>query len=267
MRSPTRPAETDAPLDELESSGLDLRTLPGNTAKIRLLLDLAAQLREHGRLRVLDVGCAGPQPLELWEPFRPYFDRLELVGVDVAGIEAAAARARELGAPMDVRRGSALALREVGDGDFDAVVSTQVLEHLRAWPDAVRQMAGALRPGGMLYVTCDSGDLRRTLAERVRLAAKRVYARLPVQPGPFSGEWELGPTGDALERAAEDAGLDVVQLTRYALHDVKTAQRHAGAATRRLWLALEETLAAEAGERVDPRLFGIVYLHARRPTA
>ena len=42
----------------------------------------AAQLREHGRLRVLDVGCAGPQPLELWEPFRPYFDRLELVGVD-----------------------------------------------------------------------------------------------------------------------------------------------------------------------------------------
>ena len=248
-------------LDEFEASGLDLRSLPGNAAKLRLILDLAARVRESERLRVLDVGCAGPEPLNLWEPFVPFFDRLQLVGVDVRGLDRVEARARELGLTMEVRQGTALAL----DGEYDAVVSTQVLEHLPDWRAGLAQMARVLRPGGTLYVTCDSGDLRRALAARARLVAKRAYARLPVKPLPVSGEWERGPRLEELGDAARSVGLELERLDRYALHDVKTAQRHAGSTTRQLWLALEETLAAETRGRLDPGLYGILYLRARRP--
>lgn len=251
-------------LDEFDASGLDLGSLPGNTAKLRLILDLASRLRAAGRLRVLDVGCVGPQPLELWEPFAFFYDRLELVGVDVAGLERAEARARALGAPMEVTRGSAVELRAAVEGAFDAVVCTQVLEHVRDWRAALREVGRVLAPGGTLYLTCDSGDLRLSRAQRARLAAKRVYARLPVQPGGYSGEWERGPRLEELGAAAREAGLEVERLDRYALHELKVAQRYAGSTTRQLWLALEEALAAEARGRVDPRLYGIVYLRARR---
>ena len=252
--------------EEFEQSGLDLRSLPGNTAKLRLILDLAASLRERGRLRVLDVGCAGPQPLNVWEPFAPLFESLELVGVDVAGLDRAEERARELGLRVELLEASAMALADHVAGGFDAVVSTQVLEHLRDWRRGIAQMAGSLAEGGTLYLTCDSGELRRPLAHRVWLVGKRVYARLPVQPGRWSGDWERGQTLDDLAEESRANGLAVERLERYALHDVKEAQRHAGTETRRLWLALEETLADESTAPVDTGLYGILYLRARRTT-
>jgi SAM-dependent methyltransferase len=260
-------------LREFEDSGLALERLSGNSAKLRLSLDLAARLRAEAPLRVLDVGCAGPEPLNLWAPFTPLRDRLELVGVDVAGLDRAAARAQELDFPIELREGSALALTEVvDDASFDAVVSTQVLEHLRPWQRGLGEMARALRPDGVLYLTCDSGELRLAAAQRARLAGKRAYAvaaeRVPAVTRlgrrAFSGEWERGPRLAELGDETRAAGLDVERLDRYCLHDVKTAQRHAGSATRRLWLALEETLREEAGDGVDPQLYGILYLRARR---
>jgi hypothetical protein len=85
-------------LREARESGLVLDGLPNNTAKVRLILDLAAALPADGRLRVLDVGCGGRRrPFELWEPFLPLRERLDLAGVDVAYLEETGARARELG--------------------------------------------------------------------------------------------------------------------------------------------------------------------------
>jgi hypothetical protein len=46
---------------------------------------------------------------------------------------------------------------------------------------------------------------------------------------------------------------------------VKIAQRGAGSCTQQLWLALEETLAEEAGDAVDVPLYALLYLRARRP--
>lgn len=265
---------TESVLREFAESGLALDRLSGNSAKLRLSLDLAARLREEGRLRVLDVGCAGPDPLNLWEPFVSFREGLVVVGVDIEGLDRVRSRARELDFPIEVRQGSALALGEAVDkASFDAVVSTQVLEHLRDWRAGLREMVGALKPGGVLYLTCDSGELARSAAERARLAGKRVYAvaaeQIPalarVGASVVSGEWERGPRFAELREAAERAGLEVERLDRYCLHDVKAAQRQAGSSTRQLWLALEEALRREAGEAVDPRLYGILYLRARRP--
>ena len=265
------PAESA--LEEFRESGLAADSLTGNSAKLRLTLDLAALASRLGRLRVLDVGCAGPRPLNLWQPFVPLRDLVELVGVDIAGLDRAEARARELGLDIELRQVSASGLTAAfGEGSFDVVATTQVLEHLHDWRDAIREMGRVLRPGGTLFVTCDSGEVRAPLGKRTRLSAKRGYAtvrrRMPAvgKAGDafLSGEWERGLRKDELGEALGAAGLEVERLDWYSLHCVKVAQRHAGSVTRLLWLSMEEALAKETAEPVDPGLYAILYARARR---
>lgn len=258
-------------LEEFRASGLAADTLPGNSAKLRLTLDLVALTSPTQRLRVLDVGCAGPEPLNLWAPFLPLRDRLELVGVDVAGLDRAEARAGELGLDVELREVSAYGLvAALGEASFDVVATTQVLEHLRDWRKALGEFARVLRPGGTLLLTCDSGDVRADLRKRTRLSGKRAYAalreRVPAvgKAGDvfLSGEWERGLGRDELGEALSLAGFEVERLERYCLHCVKVAQRHAGHATRLLWLAMEEALAEETSEPVDPGLYAVLYARA-----
>jgi SAM-dependent methyltransferase len=263
----------DSALEEFRESGLAADSLTGNSAKLRLTLDLAALASRLGRLLVLDVGCAGPEPLNLWQPFVPLRDLVELVGVDVAGLDRTAARARELGLDVELRHVSASGLTGAfGEASFDVVVSTQVLEHLHDWRDGLRECGRVLRPGGTLFVTCDSADVRATLGNRTRLSGKRAYAalrrRVPavgkVGDSFVSGEWERGLRKNELGEALSGAGLEVERLEWYCLHCVKVAQRHAGSATRLLWLSMEEALAKETAEPVDPSLYAIIYAKARR---
>jgi SAM-dependent methyltransferase len=258
---------------EFDESGLDLQRLGGNTGKIRLSLDLAALAARGRRLRVLDVGCVGPAPLNLWEPFVPLVRQLDLVGVDVCGLERAEERARQLRLSIELHDASVHALTQrFGFEAFDVVVSTQVLEHVRDWEGGMSQMRDVLRAGGTLFLTCDSSHFRRTLAGRTRLRGKRIYAVLRervdflgrVGDRLFSGEWEQGRTIQELREVAERLDLKVERLSPYALGDVKRAQRHAGSRTRQLWLALEEELASESSVPLDPALFTILYLRATR---
>ena len=164
-------------LAELAESGLELDNLRANPGKLRLSLDLAGLIAASPGLRLLDVGCAGPTPLNLWEPFGPLFGRFELVGVDIDGTDRAEDRARQLDIPITIYRTSALALTvEFGHEGFDVVVSTQVLEHVRDWRGAIAEMRDVIRPGGTMLLTCDSRHVRRTVGTRLRLQGKRGYA-------------------------------------------------------------------------------------------
>jgi len=259
---------------ELAQSGLDLDRLTANPGKLRLSLDLAALIITGPRLRILDVGCAGPTPLNLWEPFGNLFSGFDLVGVDVRGIERAAARARQSGIPIELRNASALELtREFGQESFDAVVSTQVLEHVRDWRRALAEMREVLRSGGTMLLTCDSRHFQRSVGTRLRLRGKRAYAALRDRAGIIgrvgdrfvSGEWEKGQTMLELREAADRLGLVVEQLSPYTLGYVKQAQHQAGGGTRQAWLALEEELARESRTPLDLRLYTMLYLRARRP--
>jgi SAM-dependent methyltransferase len=203
---------------------LDLDALPGNAAKIRLLLDLV----ERRPARVLDVGCGD---LSLWAAVR---DRPDVLGVDtqlpppaVRGIETRRVDAR------------ALPFR----GEFDAVVSTQMLDDVREWRDVLRGMRDALRPGATLLLTCDSGDSPRAWRQRLR--------RVP--PGPRLEE---------LRSAAQDLGLEVEALRRYGRRDLKATQRFLDGPARFATFELEETL-----EPDDPREWRLLYLKASRPAA
>jgi len=198
--------------------------IPGNSAKIRLLLDLLE--RRPGR--VLDVGCGD---LSLWAALR---ERPEVVGVDaqlpparVEGIERRVLDAREL---------------DYHD-EFDAVVSTQMLDDVDEWRDVLRGMRDALKPGGTIFLTCDSGDVPRPWRARLR--------RVP--PGPRLEE---------LGAAARDLGLDVEQLRRYGRRDLKSRQGELDGAGRIATLELEESIEPE-----DPRDWGLLYLRATRPGA
>ena len=179
--------------------------LPGNSAKIRLLLDLV----EARPGRVLDVGCGD---LSLWAAVD---DRPDVVGVDVA-----------LPPPRveDVERIQASALElPFGAEFFDAVVSTQLLDDLRERERALREMRRVLRQGGSLFLTCDSGEAVRPLLARMR--------RVP-----------RGPTFDELRGEATAAGFVVDALRRYGLRDLKAAQARADGRARRMTLDLEEAL-------------------------
>jgi 2-polyprenyl-3-methyl-5-hydroxy-6-metoxy-1,4-benzoquinol methylase len=220
-------------------------------------------------VRVLDVGCAGRSPktppLNLWEPLAPLADGLDVLCTDVADLAPVRTRARELGLPFAFERVDVLQLRaELGAETFDVVVSTQVLEHVREWERALAEMRAVLRPGGVLLLTCDAETAR---SRSFRLAAKRIYSRLPAKSLlPWSGEWERGIAGAELSRAAAAAGLVVERVGLYGLRDVKRGQACAGPATRMLWLALEEAIARESTEH-DPAPYTTVYLRARVPEA
>jgi SAM-dependent methyltransferase len=197
-------------------------SLPGNAAKIRLLLDLVE--RRPGR--VLDVGCGD---LSLWAALR---ERPAVVGVDarlptpkVQGIETRKLDARALDY----------------DTEFDAVVSTQMLDDVVEWRDVLRGMRDALRPDGTLLLTCDSGDTPRPWRARVR--------RVP-----------RGPRLDELRAAAHELGLEVQILRRYGRRDLKAMQGELDGAGRLETLRLEESL-----EPDDPREWRLLYLRAGRP--
>ncbi len=266
------PATATRVLDEARAAGLNLSRLPGSSAKIRLILDLRARLGEAGTLRVLDVGCGGlSQPLNVWAPLVPFADRLDVVGVDIDHLEPTRRRAAELGFPMRLRQASVLDLMETfGPASFDAVVSTQLLEHVPDWVEALRQMHGVLHPGGGLFLTCDSGDLGRGRVERGRLVGKRAYSRVVVRAPAVgralrslaSGEWERGQRLDELGAGARSVGLEVELLERYALRDLKDVRGESGA--RLLALAFEEALREEADTAPFAHLYRIFYLRARR---
>jgi SAM-dependent methyltransferase len=265
--------QAGAILAEFAESGLALDALGGNSAKLRLSLDLASMLPSaRAPLHILDVGCAGPLPLNLWEPFVPLARKMKLVGVDVAGLDHARARSAALGDIMEVHEADASNLTKTfGPGTFDVVVSTQVLEHLPNWQLALGEMTHVLRAGGTLLVTCDSGEFDVGIGGRARLVAKRAYARLTSRrpwAGRFvgerlSGQWQRAPRRDELRKTAERFGLDVERLQLYCIGQVKRAERSAGTAARQLWLALEEALPAD---ELDPiaHIYAVIYLRAQR---
>jgi SAM-dependent methyltransferase len=195
--------------------------LPGNSAKIRLLLDLDERRPD----RVLDVGCGD---LSLWEALD---DRPTVIGVDVA---LPPPRVPEI----ERRQASALSL-PFDDDEFDAVVSTQMLDDLRERSRALREMSRVLRDGGTLFLTCDSGDAPQSWRARLR--------RVP-----------RGPTLEELRAEASATGFDVEALRRYGRRDLKRAQGALSGAERLRTVEQEEDATI-----ADPREWGLLYLRAR----
>ncbi len=115
---------------------------------------------------VLDLGCAGGFMAEALD------DRgAQVTGIDPAAEAIAAATAHAQGRDItyDVGVGEALPYM---DGQFDAVVCVDVLEHVQDLDQVLREVARVLKPGGMfLFDTINRNIIARlatiTIAEDI----------------------------------------------------------------------------------------------------
>lgn len=137
----------------------------------RRLEELSRRLEVPSHARVLDYGCAE-------QPYRRFFaGTTEFVGADLPGNpDAAVTIAADGTLPVE-------------DDSFDAVLSTQVLEHVSDPATYLGECLRVLRPGGRLLLS--------------------THGMMVYHPDPVD-YWRW--TGAGLAHAVETAGFDVVHV-------------------------------------------------------
>ncbi|MCX7140153.1 MAG: class I SAM-dependent methyltransferase [Proteobacteria bacterium] len=98
--------------------------------------------------KVLDMGAGSC-------PYRPLFAHCRYQTQDFAGLEGEQLRHGNYG-EIDYR--CDIASVPVADGEFDAILCTEVLEHVREPIKVVQEMARILKPGGRLMLTAPLGS-------------------------------------------------------------------------------------------------------------
>ncbi|MEV0079936.1 class I SAM-dependent methyltransferase [Nocardia neocaledoniensis] len=124
--------------------------------------------------RVIDVGCgAGRHAFEAYRRGADIvaFDQNadDLAGVDTMFEAMADAGEAPEYAKAEAVRGDALDL-PYGDGAFDVVIASEILEHVPADDQAIAELTRVLKPGGALAVT-----VPRWLPERICWALSDEY--------------------------------------------------------------------------------------------
>jgi SAM-dependent methyltransferase len=129
---------------------------PSRRLRLALADEVVSGEATGGPLRVLDAGC-GDGLLTLSLAAR--HENWALLGLDRRGDLLNGAReraaARSLG---NVRFQPADLTRPLPEGDFDAVVALECLHEIPDDAAALRSMAGALRPGGLLALQVPEAD-------------------------------------------------------------------------------------------------------------
>lgn len=126
----------------------------------RRLSTIRAMLDIKPGERLLEVGCGGGHVLRM-------FPKTDRTGVDVSGRMIEKARQNLNDPSVRLLKGE---LQDVGlrDGEFDAVICTEVLEHT-AYPQAIlAEIRRVLHPKGRVVVTFPNDRLIHTLKSLLR---------------------------------------------------------------------------------------------------
>jgi 2-polyprenyl-6-hydroxyphenyl methylase/3-demethylubiquinone-9 3-methyltransferase len=142
----------------------------------------------------LDVGCGAGL---LCEPLA----RLgaQVTGVDAAAENVAAAKVHAAGSGLPIAY-SYGELGGLGLGQFDLVISMEVIEHVADKAEFVRQLAAHLAPGGLIVLSTPN----RTWQSRLMLVgAAEAFGAIPKG----THHWEDFITPDELGELLAEAGL------------------------------------------------------------
>jgi len=116
----------------------------------------------------LDAGCGDGRYLAALRPELPS----RIAGADISGRILATARASVPDAEL---RQANLEALPFGDGEFDLVLCSQVIEHVLHAPAAARELARVLQTGGVLILSTDNA---RNVVSRVLNSPRNGVVRL-----------------------------------------------------------------------------------------
>jgi SAM-dependent methyltransferase len=129
-----------------------VRYNPGAQHRRRMILDL---LRSEGFGSLLDVGCGSGELIALIAQERR---GATLAGADLSPLQVERNRERLPGVEFFALDAQSSALPRT----FDAVVCSEVIEHLDDSAAAIANLARMVAPGGRLLVTCPAGPIYAT---------------------------------------------------------------------------------------------------------
>lgn len=204
----------------------------------RAIEEMSADLRVAPGDRILDYGCADA-------PYRDLFAAAEYVGADLPG---------NAGAAVELRADGGLPLE---DASFDAVLSTQVLEHVDDPALYLGECERVLRPGGRILLS--------------------THGTMVYHPDPVD-YWRW--TCEGLQRSVAAAGLEIerfegvvglsatgLQLFQYGLLQHLPAVIHKPVALGfQTLIALADRLDGAESRRLNALVFALVARKPDRPT-
>jgi len=150
-------------------------------------------------LSVLDIGCGGGL---LAEPMTRLGARVTGVDADMFGITAAVEHAGESGLDIEYIAGAAEDLVAAGRR-FDAVVASEVIEHVADREAFANALAALVRPGGVLVLT----TINRTPRSYATAIVGAEYVLRWVPRG--THDWAKFPTPEELKGLLEPRGFAV----------------------------------------------------------
>lgn len=159
-------------------------------------------LQAEAGAAILDIGCGNARDLSVLLRERP---DLQLTGLDLSEGMLREGRSSLSDSAGKVRfvagDASRLPLRS---GSYDAVICSEVVEHVPAWHDVLREAARVLCPGGRLVLTTPN---RRGLYGLDRATLGRLHEWLRPRVHPYD-EWKAPRE---VERALARVGLTVLE--------------------------------------------------------
>ena len=181
------------------------------------------------------------------------------------------------GAEADVKQGDALQL-PFGDGEFDRVVAAEVLEHIHADIQAIKELVRVLRPGGTLAVSVPrwfpeiinwklSDDYHNVEGGHIRIYTDPSWSTRSPRPG-----WSTTAPGrrDGLEGKDYAHGLHSPYWWIKCAVGVNNDDHPLAKAYHKLlvWEIMKQPKVLQlAGKVLDPLIGKSLVLYFRKPTS